>query len=133
MSQENVEIVRQAADAFTAGDWDRWLEFHDADMEWRTSLEDPDGTTHRGREALRRYVEQWRESIHDLRADVTEYVDIGDDRVFTWVRWTGRWSMSAMDSEWWLAIIFTLHDGKVARLDAYNTLAGAFEALGLAE
>jgi ketosteroid isomerase-like protein len=132
MSQENVEIVRQAAGAFTAGDWDRWLEFHDADMEWRTSLEDPDGTTHRGREALRRNVEQWRASIRDLRADVMECFDIGDDRVFTWVRWTGRWSMSAMDSEWWLAIIFTLHDGKVARLEAYNTLAGAFEDLGLA-
>lgn len=74
-----MEFIRQAANAFTAGEWDRWLEFHDADMQWRTSVEDPDGTTHRGREALRRYVEQWREGFHDVRADVTEFVDVGDD------------------------------------------------------
>jgi ketosteroid isomerase-like protein len=133
MSEENVELIRQAADAFTAGEWDRWLEFHDADMRWRTSVEDPDGTTQRGREALRRYIEHWREDFHDLRADVTEFIDVGDDRVFTWVHWTGRWSLSAVDAEWWIAVIFTMRDGKVARLDAYNTLAGAFKALGLAE
>jgi hypothetical protein len=31
-----------------------------------------------------------------------------------------------VDAEWWIAVIFTMHDGEVARLDAYTTLAEAF-------
>ena len=73
MSQENVKIVRRLAEAFNARDFDRYYsEFFDPQVEWRTSAEDPDAATHRGRDAYKRYVEQWRESFDGLRADIED-------------------------------------------------------------
>jgi ketosteroid isomerase-like protein len=137
MSQENVEIVRQIAELFSAGDPDRYWRFVSEvfapDVEWRASAEDPDAATHYGREAYRRYVEQWQESFDGLRSDVEEYIDVGDDRVFVWVRWTGRGSASSLDVEWWLAIIWTVHNGKVVRGEEYFDRGEALEAVGLAK
>jgi ketosteroid isomerase-like protein len=133
MSQENVEIIRGAVEAFDAGDLDRWLSFFDPEIEWRTSAEDPDAATHRGHEALRRYVEQWQDSFEGLRADVEEYTDVGDDRVFIWARWIGRGRASGLDAEWWLAIIYALRNGKCVRAEEYFDRVEALEAVGLAE
>lgn len=54
MSQ-NVEVLRRGAEMFNAGDLDRYIsEFIAPEIEWSTSVEDPDAATHRGREAFRR-------------------------------------------------------------------------------
>ena len=103
MSQENVEVVRGAFELFNRGDLDLLTsQFYDPQVEWQTSREDPDAATHRSREAIRRYFDQWLESFEGLHADVEEYIDASNDRVFTWVRWTGRGRESGIDTEWWL-------------------------------
>ena len=134
MSQENVEIVRRAFEAFNARDLDRhYVEFFDREVEWRTSVEDPDAATHRGLQAYKRYVERWLESFEGLHADVEEYIDAGDDRVFTWNRYAGRGRESGVPADWYLAIIFTIRDGKIVRAEEYFDRAEALEAVGLAE
>jgi ketosteroid isomerase-like protein len=134
MSQENVEILRRFAEVFETGDLERIVsEFFDPEIEWRTSAEDPDAATHRGPEAYKRYVEQWWESFEGLHAEVEEYIDAGDDRVFTWVRWTGRGRASGVDADWHLAIIYTMRDGKVALAEEYFDRDEALEAAGLSE
>jgi ketosteroid isomerase-like protein len=135
MSQENVEIIRRAAEVFDTGDLERWVsEFFHPDIEWRTSVEDPDAATHRGPEALKRYVEQWTvESFEGLRAEIEEYIYAGDDRVFTWVHWTGRGRSSGVEADWYLAVIYTLRDGKVERAEEYFDRGEALEAVGLSE
>ena len=133
MSQENVEIVRRGAEVFNA-DLDRWVsEFFAPDIEWRTAAEDPDAAVHRGREAFRRYLQQWMDSFDGLHADVEEYIDSGDEQVFTWVRWTGRGRASGVDADWHLAVIYTLRDGRVVRGEEYFHRADALEAVGLSE
>jgi ketosteroid isomerase-like protein len=132
MSQENVEILRRAYDAFNRGDLDMLAsEFYDPQVEWQTSREDPDAATHRGREAVRRYFDQWLESFEGLHADVEEYIDASNDRVFTWVRWTGRGRESGIDTEWWLAIVSTLRGGRILRVEEYFDRAEGLEAAGL--
>ena len=134
MSQENVEILRRAYDAFNRGDLDMLAsEFYDPQVEWQTSREDPDAATHRGREAVRRYFDQWLESFEGLHADVEEYIDASNDRVFTWVRWTGRGRESGIDTEWRLAIISTLRRGRILRVEEYFDRAEGLEAAGLEE
>ena len=39
MSQENVEILREAVDAFNARDTERFLSFMDPEVEWRSAVE----------------------------------------------------------------------------------------------
>ena len=134
MSQENVEVLRRAYDAFNRGDLDTLAsEFYDQQVEWQTSREDPDAATHRGREAVRRYFDQWLESFEGLHADVEEYIDASNDRVFTWVRWTGRGRESGIDTEWWLAIVSTLRGGRIFRVEEYFDRAEGLEAAGLEE
>jgi ketosteroid isomerase-like protein len=134
MSQENVEILRRGFEGFNTGDLDRLVsEFVAPEVEYCTSREDPDAATHRGRQAYRRYVEQWMESFDGLRADVEEYIDVGDDRVFTWVRWTGRGRTSGADADWHLAIIYTMREGQIVRGEEYFDRAEALEAVGLRE
>jgi hypothetical protein len=107
MSQKNVEVVRRGVEALNARDLDRhYIEFFDPGVEWQTSAEDPDAATHRGLQAYKRYVEQWLESFDGLHLDVEEYIDVGDDRVFTWNRYTGRGRESGVPADWYLAIIF---------------------------
>jgi ketosteroid isomerase-like protein len=93
----------------------------------------PDAATHRGQEAFKAYVEQWMDSFDGLRARVEEFIDVGDDRVWTWVRWTGRGRTSGVESEWHLAVIYTLRHGRVVRGDEYFDRAEALEAVGLSE
>ena len=134
MSQESVEVVRALTEAFNARDLDRYyVEFFDPEVEWQTSAEDPDAATHRGLQAYKRYLEQWLESFEGLHADVEEYLDVGDDRVFTWSRFTGRGRASGAPADWHLAIIMTIRDGKVVRGEEYFDRAEALEAAGLAE
>jgi ketosteroid isomerase-like protein len=134
MSQENVEVVRRVVEALNARDLDRYyIEFFDPEVEWRTSAEDPDAATHRGRQAYKRYLEGWLESFDGLHVDVEEYIDVGDDRVFTWTRWTGRGRASGAPADWYLAVIFTIRDSKVVRGEEYFDRNEALEAAGLRE
>jgi ketosteroid isomerase-like protein len=134
MSQENVEIIRRAFELFNRGDLDMLaFEFYDPQVEWLTSREDPDAATHRGREAVRRYFDQWLESFEGLHADVEEYIDASNDRVFTWVRWTGRGRESGIDTEWWLAIVSTLRGDRILRVEEYFDRAEGLEAAGLSD
>jgi ketosteroid isomerase-like protein len=134
MSRENVEIVRRAAEVFTAGDLDRYLsEFIAPEIEWVTSEEDPDAATHRGRESFRRYIEQWMESFEGLRAEVEEWIDVGDDRVLAWARWTGRGRTSGVGADWHLAIIYTVRDGRIVPGEEYFERQQALKAVGLEE
>jgi ketosteroid isomerase-like protein len=131
MSQENIEILRRGFEALNARDFDRYyIEFFDPEVEWQSSAEDPDAATHRGLQAYKRYLEQWLESFDGLRADVEELIDVGDDRVLTWNRWTGRGRASGAPADWYLAIIFTMRDGKIVRGEEYFDRDEALEAAG---
>ena len=76
MSEENVEIVRAAYEAFERGDLEAVSELHGPAIEWQTSAEDPDAATHRGREAVRRYFEGYMETFPGLRAELEECVAV---------------------------------------------------------
>jgi len=134
MSQENVEVVRMGATVFNEGDVERWLaDFIHPEIVWRTSVEDPDAATHYGLDALRRYVTQWQESFEGLTGDIEECINVGDERVFTWVHWTGRGTTSRLNAEWWLAINYTMRDAKVVRAEEFFDRNEALKAVGLEE
>jgi ketosteroid isomerase-like protein len=134
MSRENVELIRRGVEALNARDLEEhYIESFDPEVEWRTAAEDPDAATHRGLQAYKRYLEQWLESFDDLHADVQEYIDVDDDRVFTWIRYTGRGREGGVPADWYLAIIFTLRDGKVVRGEEYFDRNEALVAVGLRE
>ena len=62
MSQENVEAVRTAFDAFSRDDWDALIGLLDPEIEWVTTGQFVGGQVYRGHAGVRDFLEAWAES-----------------------------------------------------------------------
>jgi ketosteroid isomerase-like protein len=134
MSQENVEIVREAWDAWLRGDMDSLLSCYDPEVVWNlTHFRDWPDNTYRGHQGVRRFLEEWLEVWDDYEAGVEEIRTAPDGRVVSlaWQRGRGRQSGLAMEIEY--ALIVTVRDGMILRLDNYDERSDALEAAGLSE
>jgi ketosteroid isomerase-like protein len=134
MSQENVEIVRDAAAAFNRGDLDAWLEYWTDDIDYRAvegALDDR-GPMH-GKDAVRAHFQDWLDTFDDLKAEPLELIDAADEQVVTVLRFGGRAKLSGVEADLTYAILYTLRDGKIARGREYWTRDQALEAAGLSE
>ena len=133
MSQENVEMARRGAEAFnaaisTGGCLSSSLPISSGAPRRKTPMLQPIAA---GRlSGLSAAVDGQFDGLH---ADVEEYIDAGDDQVFTWDRWTVRGRASGVDADWHHAVIYTLRDGRVVAARSTFTAAEALEAVGLSE
>jgi ketosteroid isomerase-like protein len=138
MSQENVEIVRELAEAFQHRQHERAFEFYDPEIEWDSSaLADlyPDiAGVYPGHEGVRAYWRNWLSAWSDLQFEIEDVVDAGDEVVLLirnqW-QW-GRHSGIATEMPPY-GIVFTIRGGKVVRWRAYPDQESALKAAGLAE
>jgi ketosteroid isomerase-like protein len=134
VSQENETTVRDAVAAFNRGDLDAWLEYFTDDIDYRAVEGAPDDHGPiEGKDALRAYVEDWRETFDDFRTEPTELIDAGEDRAIAVMRISGRARLSGVEVDLTFAVVYTLRDGKVARGREYWTRDQALEAAGLRE
>jgi uncharacterized protein len=134
MSQENVEIVRDAAAAFNRGDLDAWLEYLADDIDHRAveGALDDHGPIH-GKDALRVYMEDWVGTFDDLKVEPVELIEAGEDKVIAVTRISGRAKLSGVETDLTYAAVYTIRDGKIARGREYWTKEQALEAAGLRE
>jgi ketosteroid isomerase-like protein len=122
MSQENVEIVKRAWEAWSSGDVDAVLATCDPAVEWDlTRFEGwPEDDVYYGHEGFRRFLEEWRASWERFEARAEHYVDGEDDRVVVlcWQRGFGAGSQVPVKMD--LATTFTLERGLICRIEAYS-------------
>ena len=134
MSQENVEIVRDAAAAFNRGDPDAWIEYMADDIDYRAAegaLDDA-GPMH-GKDAVRAHLQDWLDMFDDFKSEPLELIDAGEDQVIAVVRISGRAKLSGVEADLTYAALYTIRDGKVVRWRAYPDQDSALEAAGLRE
>ena len=136
MSQENVEIVRRAFEAFAQGGLDAMGDFWADDIDHRAAegAIDDRGPIH-GKDALRAYLQEWLDMFDDPKLEPVELIDAGEDQVVALVRGSGRPKGASAETELTLsyAILYTIRDGKIARGREYWTKEQAREAAGLRE
>ena len=135
MSQENVEIVRSAFEAFNRGDLDAWLdEYWTDDIDYRAAEGAPDdhGPIN-GKDDLRAFAQDWPDTFDDFKVEPLELIDAGDDIVVAVLRISGRAKLSGVEADMTYAELSTLRDGKIARGRQYFTRAEALAAAGLSE
>ena len=134
MSQENVEVVRQALQAFADGGVDAMAEFWDPDIVWLAAQGaiDDIGEIH-GPVAVRRYIQDWIDTFDDSSVVVEELRDVGDDRVLAIQRVKGRAKLSDIEIDIRYAAVSTVRDGKIVRGREYLSVDEALEAVGLSE
>ena len=136
MSQENVEIVRRALQAWQRDDFDSWMAAIDPAMDHHTVLERlVEGTEsfYRGHEGMRRAWRVYRTEFEEFQVEAQELRDVGGDRVVLLGRFRWRGPASGIATESPLGMVFTLRDGKIIRSLDYFSHEEALKAVGLSE
>jgi ketosteroid isomerase-like protein len=132
MSQENVEVMRAAMEAFNRRDGGAFdaLLANDAEIvPVRAAIE---GTVYRGRNAASQYCEAVEESWQGLRWEVEE-VRAGEEWVLAVgrIRGGGRGSGAGIDARGgWIA---RFRDGEITEFHTYADRSEALEAVGVSE
>jgi ketosteroid isomerase-like protein len=130
MSQENVEIVRQAVDAFNARDRNRLLGLMDPEIEFRSVFEQK---TYRGLAEMVQYREDIDATLEEFHSEDDRFLDAGGDRVVYLYRIVGRGTGSGVPVTRENAILWQLRNGKLLKGEVYLDQSQALEAAGLSE
>ena len=131
MSEENVELVRNAMERFRLDRREELIELIDPEFETTTppSLSvEPD--TYRGPDGVRRWWDAWEGTIDALRFELNEAIDAGD-RVVAVTRMVARSRTTGIEFEQAVTMVWTIRDGRAARLDAYPTREEGLRAAGV--
>jgi ketosteroid isomerase-like protein len=136
MSEENVEIVQRAVEAWNADDLDAFLAELDADLEWHPAIEpglEGKATIYRGHSGAQ---EIWRENRGGAWQRLTnrpqEFRDLGESVLaLGHIGLTARATGIEFNQE--VGEVFDLRAGKIVRIRDFLTHAEALEAAGLEE
>ena len=133
MSQENVELTRQAYEAWNDGDLDWMLEHMTEDFEFRPGLGFSDlNAVIRGKEGWRRFAATWREAWEDITVKVERIEDL-DDRVVALLTFDGRGRGSGVEVSLRVGHVATVREGRVAQLVSSPSWDETLAAVGLSE
>jgi ketosteroid isomerase-like protein len=133
MSQENVEIVRNAFDASTRDDMDGVLRLCDENIVVTQPKELPGvSPQQRGHSGVLEAFSIWPEQWDDYYIEILRTADSGDDVVVT-ARTGGRGKQSGVEVKMEFAFVFTVRNQKIVELQIFMREDEALEAAGLRE
>ena len=133
MSQENVEIATRWYEPATSKNtllaaMPRTMALCHPDVEWSAP---EDGTTYRGRDGVRRRLEEWLESFDSYRYEIQQIVDCGGDDVLVEATEVARGAISGAEVRSTNYELLTIRDGMIVRIREFYNPGDAFEAAGL--
>jgi ketosteroid isomerase-like protein len=136
MSQENLETLQRAREAWNSEDLDGWLALLDPEAEWHTALEqalEGRGSTYRGHDGLRKAWDEYRsDAWGGLTHQIQETRDLGESAlVLGQLDVTGR--TAGIESSQEFGQLVTFRGGKIIRTHDFLSHAEALEAAGLRE
>jgi ketosteroid isomerase-like protein len=129
MSRENVEIISRGYEAWNRGDHEAFFEIFDQEIEWQL----PDGGLHTGtysgHEDVRKLLESYLEAFDELHIEPQQFFE-DDDRVVVFARQIGRGRGSGVEVEIPVAHLWTMRNGRAARIEFITDREKALEAVG---
>ena len=131
MSQQNVEIVREAWEASERHDNEAVFAFYDADVEIQ-GFHGLGVGVYRGLGGVREFWRDWSTSWSASGSEVEEWIDAGDDVIAVMHMW-GRGKRSGAPVEAHQSHVWTVRAGKLFRLRVFDTRDEALKAVGLEE
>ena len=136
MSQENVELVRRMNEAYNRGDIDGLLALANPPPEFEfvpSGVLIPDlSGVQRGPEGLRRLGEAFLGEFDAVHVEVHELIDAGD-QVYSSFTLRGRGRQSGVETTFDGWLVWTVRNGRIARLLGFTDRDPALEAAGLRE
>ena len=131
MSQENVEIVRRAYEAFNRRELSSAAAVFARDAEWVPYLAALEERIYRGRDAIEA---MWREiltDVPDFSIRLIRVVAEPPDMAVAQVEFRGTGKTSGAEIRETVFQTASFRDGKVTRVQGFRSLAEALEAAGL--
>ena len=133
MSQENVEIVRSAFEAFQRDDVEGIMPFLDEQIEWRNPEDSPIAGVWHGHDGVRDWFKQASEAFGDMTFTPDEFREVSEDRILVLLRFALTGTESGIRMEVPFAHLIDMKAGRVTALRMYSDQAKALEAAGLSE
>ena len=132
MSEANVELVREAWEAFEDGDLSRALSVLSPELVTYVAPPIPVTGTYHGPEGFLQVTIDWAESFDDLVMSGEEFIDAGDQVVVRALHKShGAESGVPVETDVWY--VCTIRTGMVVRADIFHERREALEAAGLSE
>ncbi|HSJ18292.1 MAG TPA: nuclear transport factor 2 family protein [Solirubrobacterales bacterium] len=132
MSQENVETLRRAYDAYNRGDLKAFADLLDPDVTWQPDPNWPEVQARSGRQEVLQLLADIREPLDRNEAAPEKLVDAGD-RVVALHVWRGVLKGTEAEVEGRLGAMVTLRAGRLVDVRFFETYDEALEAAGLTE
>jgi ketosteroid isomerase-like protein len=132
MSEEQVEVVREHIQAYRRRDVSVALSFMDRHAVLDMNRVDGSDPSH-GHEAIDEAVTRYVGAFEDYAYEVERLTDLGSGAILGVVTETGRGKGSGAPVDRSYAVLYTVIDGKIARITQFRTEQAALEAAGLEE
>jgi hypothetical protein len=133
MSQQNVEMVRRAYEAYSRGDMDGAVADFARDCRYTAAGIVPGRTgVFRGPEGYKEFIGWVRSEFNDVQAELDELID-ADDTVVVGSTLRGRGKQSGAEGKFTFWQVWTIQDGRFVRGQGFASRAEALEAAGLRE
>ena len=134
MSQENVEIVREAFEAFLGGDQEKTAQLVDPALEFHGTIGGlQEGQIAHGQSEIDQTFEsEDLEAWEERRLEPEEFLDAGEDVVVLLHEYR-RGKGSGVELETETAVVVTVSGGRVVRIQGYMDRAAALAAVGLSD
>src|SRR5262245_47113472 len=131
MSQENVDIIARLYRAWNSGDMDALVAVFDAEVEVRPALSTfLESSVYRGHDGVSAWYAETYEPWAEMTAEPQRYVDAGERTVVV-VGLHARVPGGGVDLDAEIAHVVTIRDGRIVKLDGYDTPEAAMRAVGL--
>jgi ketosteroid isomerase-like protein len=127
MPQQNIELLRRGFERLVATGEPLWdtvheeVEVHDHDI--------LDAGEYRGHAGLRRWLEDWGAAWAEYGFEPQEFIEAGDSVVVI-IRVKAKGLGSGVEVERQDGLVYSFRDGRIVRLDYYNSRHQAREAVG---
>jgi uncharacterized protein len=131
MSQENVEVVRRAWEAIDRGDNESLFALYDPNIVWHSHYGPISGSYH-GHNGVRQFFREWSDALESFRARAGEFID-ADNFVVVDVTIWARGRGSGVETEMPQGHLCTVHNGRLTRVELFESKDRALEAAGLSE
>jgi ketosteroid isomerase-like protein len=132
MSEENVNVVREGFESYMRGDLETTARLIDPEVEFHGTVGglEEGRVTHGLREFVERFESDDLEAWDERRLEADEYIDAGDEVVVLLHEYRrGKGSGVELESE--TAVLCSVRDGRVVRIQGYMDRGAALEAAGV--
>lgn len=129
MSNEAVNVVRAMMNAHARGEAEAALAILHPEVEFDATTR-PDGRVWRGRNGVRQAMSEWMGAWEDYRLSLEEFIDTGDGVLCLWTE-RGRGKASGAELEIRGGTLYTVREGLITQMVAYDRRETAFEAAGI--